>query len=146
MIVIAMAQILMSFNVNALPVSIGGIVASFDAPPTVVGTAIVTYSLFIAGFVMLGAKIGALFGSRSVFQAMVALFGAAMATMTLSPSANMMIAAQGIAGFAAAALCSHAGRVDRYQLQRQAAVAGPGMAGRGGGQWQACWRFWSPVL
>src|SRR5271169_4277455 len=78
MIVIAMAQILMSFNVNALPVSIGGIVASFDTPPTTVGTAIVTYSLFVAGFVMLGAKIGALFGSRRVFQAMVVLFGAAM--------------------------------------------------------------------
>jgi membrane-associated phospholipid phosphatase len=51
MIVIAMAQILMSFNVNSLPVSIGGIVASFNAPSTLVGTAIVTYSLFIAGFV-----------------------------------------------------------------------------------------------
>src|SRR5262249_59734357 len=53
MIVIAMGQALMSFNVNALPISIGGIVASFDTPPTAVGTAIITYSLFIAGFVML---------------------------------------------------------------------------------------------
>ena len=95
MTVIAMAQILMSFNVNALPVSIGGIVASFDTSPTTVGTAIVTYSLFVAG--MLGAKMGALFGSRLVFQAMVVLFGAAMVIMTLSPSATMMIVAQGIA-------------------------------------------------
>jgi MFS family permease len=53
---------------------------------------------------MLGAKIGALFGSRLVFQAMVVLFGAAMVIMTLSPSATMMIVAQGIAGAAAAAL------------------------------------------
>ena len=104
MTVIAMAQILMSFNVNALPVSIGGIVASFDTSPTTVATAIVTYSLFVAGFVMLGAKMGALFGSRLVFQAMVVLFGAAMVIMTLSPSATMMIVAQGIAGAAAAAL------------------------------------------
>ena len=104
MTVIAMAQILMSFNVNALPVSIGGIVASFDTSPTTVGTAIVTYSLFVAGFVMLGAKMAALFGSRLVFQAMVVLFGAAMVIMTLSPSATMMIVAQGIAGAAAAAL------------------------------------------
>jgi MFS family permease len=104
MIVVAMAQILMSFNVNALRVSIGGIIASFDTPPTTVGTAIVTHSLFVAGFVMLGAKIGALFDSRTVFQAMVVLFGAAMIVMTLSPSATMMIVAQGVAGAAAAAL------------------------------------------
>jgi MFS family permease len=39
-----------------------------------------------------------------VFQAMVVLFGAAMVIMTLSPSATMMIVAQGIAGAAAAAL------------------------------------------
>jgi hypothetical protein len=56
MIVVAMAQILMSFNVNALPVSIEGIVAGFDTPPSIVVTAIITYSLFVAGFVMLGAK------------------------------------------------------------------------------------------
>jgi hypothetical protein len=31
MIVIGMAQVLMSFNINALRVSIGGIVATFDA-------------------------------------------------------------------------------------------------------------------
>ena len=104
MIVIAMAQILMSFNVNALPVSISGIVASFDTPPTTVATAIITYSLFVAGFVTLGAKIGARLGSRRVFQAMVLLFGAAMLIMTVSPSATMMIVAQGIAGAAAAAL------------------------------------------
>jgi MFS family permease len=104
MIIIAMAQVLMSFNVNALPVLIGGIVASFETPPTTVGTAIVTYSLFVAGFVMLGAKIGARLGSRRVFQATVGLFSAAMALMTFSSSAGMMILAQAVAGAAAAAL------------------------------------------
>ena len=104
MIVVAMAQILMAFNINALRVSIGGIVASFDTSPTTVGTAIVTHSLFIAGFVMLGGKIGTLWGSRLVFKATVLLFGAAMVVMALSRSATMMIMAQGIAGAAAAAL------------------------------------------
>ena len=46
MVVVALAQILMAFNVNALRVSIGGIVASFDTSPTTVGTAIVTHSLY----------------------------------------------------------------------------------------------------
>jgi MFS family permease len=104
MVVVALAQILMPFNVNALRVSIGGIVASFDTSPTTVGTAIVTHSLVIAGFVMLGAKLGALWGPRLVFKATPLVFGAAMVMMTLSPSATIMIVAQGIAGAAAAAL------------------------------------------
>ena len=37
MIVIAMAQILMSFNINSLRVSMAGIGASFGTPPTMVG-------------------------------------------------------------------------------------------------------------
>lgn len=104
LIVTAMTQVLMSFNVNALSVSIGGIVASFDTSPTTVGTAIVTYSLFVAAFVMLGARICALWGTRPVFHGAVALFGVAMLIMALSPNAAMLIVAQAIAGAAAAAL------------------------------------------
>ncbi|HEX4184909.1 MAG TPA: MFS transporter [Stellaceae bacterium] len=104
MIVIALAQILMSFNINALRVSVGGIVASFNTSPTTVGTAIVIHSLVVAGLVMLGAKIGVLFGTRSVFQAMVVLFGGAMTIMALSPNGAMMIVAQAVAGAASAAL------------------------------------------
>lgn len=104
MLVIALAQSLLAFNVNALRVSIGGIVTSFHTSPTTVGTAIVIHLLGIAGLVMLGARICTLYGPRRVFQATVALFGAAMALMTVSPSAAVMIIAQGIAGAAAAAL------------------------------------------
>ena len=104
MVVIAMAQILMIFNVSSLQVSIEGIVSSFRAPATTVGTAIVTYSLVVAGFIMLGARIGEMYGSQRVFRAMVALFGAAMALMALSPGAVIMLIAQAIAGAAAAAL------------------------------------------
>jgi hypothetical protein len=68
MIVIAMAQILMSFNINSLRVSMAGIGASFGTPPTMVGSAIVTHSLFIAGFVMMGAKVGELYGPTAVFR------------------------------------------------------------------------------
>ena len=99
-----MAQILMSFNINALRVSVGGIVASFNTSPTTVGTAIVIHSLVVAGLVMLGAKIAALFGGRSVFQATVVLFGGAMTIMALSPNTTMMILAQAVAGGASAAL------------------------------------------
>jgi MFS family permease len=104
MIVIAMGQALMSFNVAALPVSMGGMVASFNTPPTTVGTAIVMYSLGVSGFVMLGAKLGQRFGSKFFFQAAVVMFLAAMVIMVTSPNATVMLAAQGLAGLAGAAL------------------------------------------
>lgn len=104
MVVIAMGQALMSFNVAALPISMGGMVATFNTPPTTVGTAIVMYSLGVAGFVMLGAKLGQRFGSKIFFQSAVGLFLVAMITMALSPSAMIMVAAQGLAGLAGAAL------------------------------------------
>jgi MFS family permease len=104
MIVIAMGQMLMSFNVSAIPVSMGGMVESFDTPPTTVGTAVVLYSLGVSGFIMLGAKLGQRFGSKIFFQTAVALFLVAMITMVVSPTAEVMLAAQGLAGFAGAAL------------------------------------------
>ena len=104
MIVIAMGQMLMSFNVAALPVSMSGMVNSFNTPPTTVGTAIVMYSLGVSGFVMLGAKLGQRFGSKIFFQAAVVLFLAAMVLMVISPRAEIMLAAQALAGFAGASL------------------------------------------
>lgn len=104
MVVIAMGQMLMSFNVAALPVSMSGMVSSFNTPPTTVGTAIVMYSLGVSGFIMLGGKLGQRFGSKLFFQVAVSLFLAAMVLMVVAPTAEVMLAAQGLAGFAGAAL------------------------------------------
>jgi len=104
MVIIALAQIQMGFNVSALPVSIGGIVEDFNTSPSSVSTALVVYSLAVAGFVMLGAKLGKLFGTRNMFQVGVVLHGLAMAGMVISTSDTMMIQMQGIAGLAAAIL------------------------------------------
>ena len=57
MIAIALGQMIMSFNVASLPVALGGMVESFNVPPTTVATGIVAYSMLVAGFVMLGAKL-----------------------------------------------------------------------------------------
>lgn len=104
MIVIGMAQALMSFNVAAIPVSMAGMVRDFDTPPTTVGTAIVMYSLGVSGFVMLGAKLGQRFGAKRIFQIVVAIFAVGVSIVALSPSALIMVAAQAICGLAAAAL------------------------------------------
>ena len=63
MIAIALGQMIMSFNVASLPVAMGGMVTSFGVPPTTVATGIVAYSMLVAGFVMLGAKLAQRFGA-----------------------------------------------------------------------------------
>jgi len=104
MLAIALAQVLMSFNVALLPVSLSGMVKSFNVPPTTVATGIVTYGMLVAAFVMLGAKINQRYGVLNVFRAVVLLFGAAQVLMTFSPTAAVMITAQGLCGAAAAVI------------------------------------------
>ncbi len=104
MIVIAMGQMLMSFNVAAIPVSMSGMVERFQTAPTTVGTAIVMYSLGVSGFVMLGAKLGQRLGVKRFFQIAVAMFLGAMVLMVVAPTAPVMLAAQGLAGLAGASL------------------------------------------
>jgi MFS family permease len=102
--VIVLAQMQMAFNVNAIPVSIGPIVEELEVPATSVGTALVVYSLFVAAFVLVGAKIGKIFGERLVFQVSALVHGLAMGMMAVSQSAEAMNNAQALAGIAAAAL------------------------------------------
>lgn len=104
MVVIAMGQMLMSFNVAALPVSMSGMVKSFNTQPTTVGTAIVLYSLGVSGFILLGAKLSQRFGAKIFFQIAVGMLAVAMLLMVLSPTAEIMLAAQAIAGMGAAGL------------------------------------------
>jgi len=104
MIAIALGQVLMSFNVASLPVALGGMVESFGVPPTTVATAIVMYSLCVAAFVMLGAKLNQRFGSVLVFRVVVAVFGVAQVIMVTSPNATIMITSQALCGLAGAVL------------------------------------------
>lgn len=126
MIAIALGQAIMSFNVAALPVALSGMVNSFGVPPTTVATGIVMYSLAVAAFVMLGAKLVQRFGSTAVFRIVVLIFGGAQVLMTFSPAAPVMLTAQLLAGLAAAvnvpalvALIAH-----HYHGQQQATAVG----------------------
>src|SRR5262245_15219969 len=101
--VIVLAQLQMAINISVLPVSLGPISEDLNAPATATATALLLYSLFVAAFVMLGAKIGKLLGERRVLQAGVVAHGVAMGLMATSTDARMMNIAQVIAGVAAAA-------------------------------------------
>jgi MFS family permease len=104
MIAIAFGQAIMSFNVASLPVALGGMVESFSVAPTVIATGIVAYSMIVAGFVMLGAKLVQRFGAVRVFRLAVIMFGCGQVLMTFSPNATAMIIAQAVCGGAGAVI------------------------------------------
>ncbi|MGA8496752.1 MAG: MFS transporter [Xanthobacteraceae bacterium] len=126
MIAIALGQMIMSFNVASLPVALSGMVNSFGVPPTTVATGIVAYSMLVAGFVMLGAKLIQRYGALRVFRIAVLMFCASQILMTLSPTATLMITAQALCGASAAVIVPSlvALIAENYRGQQQATAIG----------------------
>ncbi len=98
LIVVVLSQIQASFAVNALTVSMAGITEDLNTPATNVGTAITASTFAMAAFILLGAKLGAKFGTRRVFQIAVVAHGLAMAGVMLSANAGMLFVAQAASG------------------------------------------------
>ncbi|QAY74839.1 MFS transporter [Agromyces protaetiae] len=98
MIVVVLTQIQASFSINALTVSMAGITTDLDTPATSVGTAITAGTFAMAAFILLGAKVGARFGTRGVFQIAVAIHAVAMATVAAAATPAMLFVAQAAAG------------------------------------------------
>lgn len=96
------AQVLMSFNVAALPISLGGMVQEFGVPPTIASSTIVVYGLAVAALVMTGAKLGQRVGWVLIFRVVVALFAGSALLMIFAPTIEWAIAGQAAAGAAAA--------------------------------------------
>ncbi|MDR6988375.1 MFS family permease [Paenarthrobacter nitroguajacolicus] len=126
LIVVVLTQIQASFAVNALTVSMQGITTDLDTAATSVGTAITAGTFSMAAFILLGAKLGARFGTRKVFQIAVAVHAAAMAGVALSLSPAMLFIAQASSG-AVIALIAPALTVfiaTNYKDQQQAKAIG----------------------
>lgn len=104
LLVIAMAELLIVFNITALKACVDGLAESFSTPVTNVKSVIVTYSIVVAALIMPGTRIGQAFGARRVFRAMVLLFGFAMLTMTIDSNSTTLLVTQIIAGVASALL------------------------------------------
>ena len=102
MVGLFLAQVLMSFNVAALPISLGGMVEDFGVPPTVASSTIVVYGLAVAALVMTGAKLGQRAGWVAIFRVVVVVFAGSSLIMILSPTVTWAIGGQLLAGAAAA--------------------------------------------
>lgn len=121
-----LAQMLMSFNVALLPVSLGAMVDSFDTPPTTVAATIVVYGLVVAALVMVGAKVGQKVGWLRMFRAVVALFAVSSVIMIVSPNIGWAITGQGLAGASAAIIVPAlvALIAENYKGEQQATAVG----------------------
>ncbi len=102
MIGLFLAQVLMSFNVAALPISLGGMVEDFGVPPTMASSTIVVYGLSVAALVMTGAKLGQRIGWVVIFRCVIVVFGGSSLMMILAPSIAWAIGGQVLAGASAA--------------------------------------------
>ena len=101
-------------------------VNSFGVPPTTIATGIVAYSMLVAGFVMLGAKLAQRYGALQVFRVAVLMFCASQVLMTFSPNATLMITAQALCGASAAVIVPSlvALIAENYSGQQQATAIG----------------------
>jgi len=102
MVSLFLAQVLMSFNVAALPISLGGMVDDFGVPPTIASSTIVVYGLAVAALVMTGAKLGQRVGWVIIFRVVIVLFAGSSLMMILSTTVAWAIFGQAVAGAAAA--------------------------------------------
>jgi MFS family permease len=98
LLVVVLTQIQASFAVNTLTVSMQGISTDLSMPATSIGTAITTGTFAMAAFILLGAKLGAKFGSRRVFQIAVLIHAVSMAVIAASVNSGMLFIAQAASG------------------------------------------------
>jgi MFS family permease len=122
--VVMLCQIQVSFN--AFNVSIEGIVTDLGIPATSVGLALTTSTFAMAGFVLLGARIGAKIGPRKALH--LGMIGPTIAAITISLTTQgwMLFAVQALNG-ATVALAAPALTVviaRNYQGPRQAQAIG----------------------
>ncbi|MEJ6488630.1 MFS transporter [Leucobacter sp. USCH14] len=126
MIGLFLAQVLMSFNVAALPISLGGFVEDFGVPPTTASTTIVVYGLAVAALVMTGAKLGQRVGWVLIFRIVVVAFAGSSLLMIFSPSIEWAIGGQVLAGASAAIIVPSlvALIAENYRGDQQATAVG----------------------
>jgi len=99
---LASAQFVMTLDSSVMNVSISQIVADLNTSIQGVQSAITFYTLVMASFMLLGAKLGDIFGRNRVFAIGLGVYGLGSLTTSLSPSlAVLLIGWSGIEGIGA---------------------------------------------
>jgi MFS family permease len=99
---LASAQFVMVLDTSVMNVAISQIVEDLDTTIQGVQTAITMYTLVMAAFMLVGAKLGDILGRNRGFAIGLAIYGAGSLTTALSPNlAVLLIGWSGVEGFGA---------------------------------------------
>src|SRR5258705_340060 len=102
LIMLASAQFVMVLDTSVMNVAISQIVKDLDTTIQGVQTAITMYTLVMAAFMLLGAKLGDILGRNRAFAIGLAIYGAGSLTTALSPNLSvLLIGWSGVEGFGA---------------------------------------------
>jgi MFS family permease len=102
MIILASAQFVMVLDSSVMNVAISQIVEDLDTTIQGVQTAITLYTLVMAAFMLLGAKLGDILGTNRAFAIGLAIYGLGSLTTALSPNLGvLLIGWSGVEGFGA---------------------------------------------
>lgn len=102
MLILASAQFVMVLDSSVMNVAISQIVDDLDTSIQGVQTAITMYTLVMAAFMLLGAKLGDIIGRNRAFAIGLAIYGVGSLTTALSPNLGVLLVGwSGIEGFGA---------------------------------------------
>lgn len=102
-LILAAAQFVMVLDTTVMNVAISNVVEDLDTTVTQVQAAITLYTLVMAALMMIGGKLGDLFGRRRIFAVGVIVYGAGSLMTGLAPNINvLMIGWSGLEGIGAA--------------------------------------------
>jgi MFS family permease len=102
MMILAAAQFVMVLDSSVMNVAISQIVDDLDTSIQGVQTAITLYTLVMAAFMLLGAKLGDILGRNRAFAIGLGIYGVGSLTTALSPNlAVLLIGWSGVEGFGA---------------------------------------------
>jgi MFS family permease len=102
MLILASAQFVMVLDSSVMNVAISQIVADLNTTIQGVQTAITMYTLVMAAFMLLGAKLGDIMGRNRAFAIGLAIYGVGSLTTALSPNlAVLLVGWSGVEGFGA---------------------------------------------
>jgi EmrB/QacA subfamily drug resistance transporter len=91
LMILGAAQFVMVLDSSVMNVSISQIVADLDTTITGVQLAITAYTLVMAAFMLVGAKLGDIYGRDRIFAIGLAVYGLGSLTTALSPNLGVLL-------------------------------------------------------
>jgi MFS family permease len=91
LIALCLAQFINAYDTTAMNVAVTSVVKSLDTTVSGVQSALVLYSLIMASFMLIGGKLGDVWGRRTTFMLGVTMYGCGALITALSRDLGMMI-------------------------------------------------------